>query len=39
MSKGQDTSPAIPEWDALNIPIDNDAEPDDADISHDQENN
>jgi hypothetical protein len=28
------TSPAVPEWDELGIPVDDEAEPDDADVPH-----
>ena len=28
------TSPLEPEWEELGIPIDDDAEPDDADVEH-----
>lgn len=28
------TSPAVPEWDELGIPLDDEAEPDDADVPH-----
>lgn len=29
-----ETSPLIPEWDELGIPVDDSAEPEDADIAH-----
>lgn len=28
------TSPAVPEWDELGIPVDDEAEPGDADVPH-----
>lgn len=28
------TSPGIPEWEELGIPVNDDAEPDDADVPH-----